>query len=61
MAKKIINNINNSQNIFPKFYDILSIPSNPEDFFTLLYPIGKGSYGKVYKARNITNETINKL
>ena len=57
MAKKIINNINNSQNIFPKFYDILSIPSNPEDFFTLLYPIGKGSYGKVYKAmHNDTKE-----
>ena len=55
MAKKILNNIYNSENTFPKFSDILSIPSNPEDLFTLLYPIGKGSFGKVYKARH--NET----
>ena len=40
-------NINNN---LPKFYDILSIPSNPEDLFTLLYPIGIGAYGQVFKA-----------
>ena len=34
----------------PNFSDVLSIPSNPEDLFTLLYPIGSGSFGKVYKA-----------
>ena len=34
----------------PKFYDILSIPSNPEDLFSLLYPIGIGAYGQVFKA-----------
>ena len=32
------------------FSDILSIPSNPEDFFTLLSPIGSGAFGRVYKA-----------
>ena len=32
------------------FSDILSIPSNPEDFFTLLSPIGSGAFGHVYKA-----------
>ena len=41
---------------FPKFSDVLSIPSNPEDLFTLLYPIGIGGYGKVYKA--IHNSTL---
>ena len=40
---------------FPKFYDILSIPSNPEDLFTLLSPIGLGAYGQVFKAKH--NET----
>ena len=43
------------KNNSPKFCDILSIPSNPEDLFTLLYPIGVGAYGQVYKA--IYNET----
>ena len=33
-----------------QFSDVLSIPSNPEDLFTLLYPIGTGSFGKLYKA-----------
>ena len=33
-----------------KFSDVLSIPSNPEDLFILLYPIGTGGFGKVYKA-----------
>ena len=34
----------------PNFSDVLSVPSNPEDLFTLLYPIGTGGFGKVYKA-----------
>ena len=54
MSKKNINK-NCLKDNFPKFYDILSIPSNPEDLFTLLYPIGRGAYGKVFKA--IHNET----
>ena len=41
----------------PKFYDILSIPSNPEDLFTLSNLIGNGGFGKVYKAiHNTSNE-----
>ena len=40
------------------FYDILSIPSNPEDFFTLQYPIGHGAFGSVYKA---VHNSSNKL
>ena len=32
------------------FSDILSIPSNPEDIFTLINPIGHGAFGSVYKA-----------
>ena len=40
-----------------KFSDVLSIPSNPEDLFTLLYQIGRGGFGKVYKAmHNSTNK-----
>ena len=56
-----INNDNkiNKDNIpnkeLPKFSDILSISSNPEEIFTLLYPIGHGGFGTVYKA--IHNET----
>ena len=58
-----INNNSFSNNIFdkkeqkdvPKFSDILSISSNPEEIFTLLYPIGHGGFGTVYKA--IHNET----
>ena len=42
----------------PKFYDILSIPSNPEDLFTLLYPIGNGGFGKVYKAIHNSSKQI---
>ena len=52
-SKIINNNINNSTN----FCDILSIQSNPEDLFTLLYPIGRGEFCSVYKAMsNITNQ-----
>ena len=39
-----------SSNDIPQFSDVLSIQSNPEDLFTLLYPLGMGAYGKVYKA-----------
>ena len=39
------------------FCDILSIPSNPEDLFTLQNLIGNGAFGKVYKAKhNSTNK-----
>ena len=39
------------------FCDILSFPSNPEDLFTLQYPIGHGAFGSVYKAvHNSTNK-----
>jgi len=50
--KTIINNVKKPQkeNKNPNFYDILSIPSNPEDIFTLLTPIGHGAFGSVYKA-----------
>ena len=42
----------------PIFYDILSIPSTPEELFTLQYPIGHGAFGTVYKAiHNSTNKT----
>ena len=47
---------NNKTNEQTKFYDILSIPSTPEDLFTIQYPIGHGSFGTVYKAiHNSTN------
>ena len=55
-----INNKNKKKNnsrIEPKFYDILSIPSTPEDLFTIQYPIGHGAFGTVYKAvHNSTNK-----
>ena len=38
------------KNNIPLFSDILSIPSNPEDIFTLVSPIGHGAFGSVYKA-----------
>jgi serine/threonine protein kinase len=40
----------NISNESPQFGDVLAIPSNPEDLFTLLYQIGTGGFGKVYKA-----------
>ena len=41
----------------PQFYDILSIPSTPEEYFTIQYPIGHGAFGTVYKAvHNSTNK-----
>ena len=43
----------NSQNEIQSsilFSDILSIPSNPEDLFTITTYIGKGAFGSVYKA-----------
>ena len=46
-----------TSNVIPTFSDVLSIPSNPEDLFTLLYQIGSGGFGKVYKAmHNTTNQ-----
>lgn len=42
----------------PVFFDVLSIPSNPEDIFTLLYPIGKGAFGEVYKAIHNNSKRI---
>lgn len=53
--KNITNANKLSQIKIPKFSDILSISSNPEEIFTLLYPIGHGGFGTVYKA--IHNET----
>ena len=50
--------MDNSSEESEYFYDILSIPSNPEDLFTLIYPIGHGAFGSVYKAiHNSTNKT----
>ena len=52
----ITNNINNidvnnkSHKNLPKSSDILSISTNPENIFTLLYPIGRSTFGTVYKA-----------
>ena len=51
---KKVNSVNQKQ---PKFYDILSIPSTPEELFTIQYPIGHGAFGTVYKAvHNSTNK-----
>ncbi len=56
MSRKLRKNTDNVNKKNENFYDILSIPSNPEDLFTLLYPIGKGAFGSVYKAiHNSTN------
>ena len=48
----------NNKCVAPLFGDILSIPSNPEDLFTLLYPIGIGGFGKVYKALQNSSDQI---
>ena len=59
IRKKTSSNIKENNNIdSPNFCDILSIPSNPEDLFTLLYPIGHGAFGSVYKA---VHKSTNKL
>ena len=42
--------MSSSINAIPKFSDVLSIQSNPEDLFTLISQIGRGGFGKVYKA-----------
>ena len=49
---------NNNSSDSGEFCDILSIPSNPEDLFTLQYPIGHGAFGSVYKA---IHKSTNKL
>ena len=49
-------NNNKSEEKKIQFSDILSISSSPEELFTILYPIGHGGFGKVYKA--IHNSTI---
>ena len=41
----------------PPFCDVLSLP-NPEDLFTLLYKIGTGGFGEVYKAMHNTTYQI---
>ena len=47
---KITNSKKKPRDNLPLFSDILSIPSNPEDIFTLISPIGHGAFGSVYKA-----------
>ena len=46
------------RDVFPQFSDILSISSNPEDLFTLLYPVGHGGFGTVFKAIHNSTNTI---
>ena len=53
MKKCKTNKISNT-----KFYDILSIPSNPEDLFTLSNLIGNGGFGKVFKAIHNTSKEV---
>jgi hypothetical protein len=51
--------IDNKKNIqTPKFNDVLLVPSNPEDLFTLLYPVGNGGFGTVYKAMHNSTKQI---
>ena len=57
MKKKKSERNNNTKNNSNDFCDILSIPSNPEDYFTLLYPIRREESGNIYKAiHNKTNK-----
>ena len=58
MSKKIKKFKDSVKNKKSKFYDILSIPSNPEDLFILLYPIGKGAFGSVFKALHKSTEKL---
>ena len=58
MSKKIKKIKDNVKNKKISFCDILSIPSNPEDFFTLLYPIGQGAFGSVFKAMHNSTKEI---
>jgi len=51
--------VENKKNIqTPKFSDVLLVPSNPEDLFTLLYPVGNGGFGTVYKAIHNSSKQI---
>ena len=57
--EKCIDSNKEQQQFLSPFSDILSISSNPEDLFTLLYPIGHGGFGTVYKAiHNSTNRVV---
>jgi len=57
MSKKFKKGKDSIKSKNKNFCDILSIPSNPEDLFTLLYQIGQGAFGLVYKAiHNNTKE-----
>ena len=58
MSKKVKKTKDNVKNKNTVFCDILSIPSNPEDLFILLYPIGQGAFGSVYKAIHKTTNEI---
>ena len=53
--KKIKYNVKNKKT---EFCDILSIPSNPEDLFILLCPIGQGAFGLVFKAIHKSTQKI---
>jgi serine/threonine-protein kinase 24/25/MST4 len=58
MSNKFRKNKDNVKKKDVKFCDILSIPSNPEDLFTLLYPIGQGAFGSVFKAIHNSTKRI---
>ena len=58
MSKKIKKKKDNVNNKNSNFCDILSIPSNPEDLFELLYPIGQETFGLVFKAIHKSTNNI---